>query len=218
MRSVRQQQAPARSGGVGSVQKTSSQTSEKLEVRTPPTPGGARGGSGGSVGGRSNPPAPPSRPTNKPQPPGRPKPTLPNKPLLSKKPTSGPSQHGGSSGGGGGKGTSAAISVPSPEGMTPRQMVDFFLFESPAVISNVQDGVGNIPTLLENLVTLGEAIADQARGRSVTFRIEMSKFRSGLGTLKTFANVSWYNSVNQIVEEMKRLVTGLNILSQNLSE
>lgn len=110
------------------------------------------------------------------------------------------------------------MSVPSPDGMTPRQMVDFFLSESPAMISNVQDGVGNIPSLLDDLVTLGEAIADQARGRSVQFRIEMSKFRSGVGNLKKFANVAWYNSIGQIVEEINRLVTGLNTLSQNLSE
>ena len=110
------------------------------------------------------------------------------------------------------------MSVPTPDGMTPREMVDFFIGESPRIISNVQDGVGNIPTLLENLVTLGEAIADQARGRSVQFRIQMSKFRSELGNLKTYANVAWYNSVNQIVSNIHQLVSGLKVLSYNLSE
>ncbi len=110
------------------------------------------------------------------------------------------------------------VSVPSPDGMTPREMVDFFINESPAIINNVQDSTGNIPTLLDDLVTLGEALADQAKGKSVQFRIQMSKFRSEIGNLKTFANVSWYNSVNQIVSDINQLVAGLKVLSNNLSD
>lgn len=118
--------------------------------------------------------------------------------------------------GGASKGT--PVIVPSPDGMSPREMMDFFINESSRIISNVQEGVGNIPTLLENLVTLGEAIADQARGRSVAFRIQMSKFRSEIGNLKTYANVAWYNSVDQIVKDINQLVNGLKVLSNNLSE
>ena len=205
-------------GAGGSVHKPPPQSSERLEPRNVPViGGGSSGGAGGSVS-RTSLPTPPSRPFNKPQLPGKPKTTtLPSKPALVKKPANLGQQHG-SSGGGRGRGADKVVSVPSPDGMTPRQMIDFFLSESPAVISNIQDGVGSIPTLLDDLVTFGEAIADHAKGRSVHFRIEMSKFRSGLGNLKKFANVSWYNSVGQIIEEIDRLVSGLNILSQNLSE
>ena len=213
LRSARPQPPPSSR----SAPRTSSQGTERQDVRSPPTPStGAppRTGSIG-VGGRGNVPAPPNRQGSRPQPPGRPgKPSLPNKPHFSKKAVQ--IQSSGGEGGGGGKGP--PVSVPTPDGMTPREMVDFFIGESPRIISNVQDGVGNIPTLLENLVTLGEAIADQARGRSVQFRIQMSKFRSELGNLKTYANVAWYNSVNQIVSDIHQLVSGLKVLSNNLSE
>ena len=200
---------PAKSGrGKGGAVNVHQKSSPQI---TPPVIGGGELGVVGATGPRTSLPTLPSRPA-KPQTPGRPKlASLPNKPVLSKKPAI-------ASGSGRGKGTGQAVSIPSPDGMTPRQMVDFFLREAPAVISNIQDGVGNIPTLLEDFITFGEAIADQARGRSVQFRIEMSKFRSGLGNLKKFANVAWYNSVGQIVEDINTLVSGLNVLSQSLSE
>jgi len=191
-----------------------SSVADRQDAVSPPLGGGVpprtssisvSGGKGPSSSSSSN------RPAGRPQPPGRPgKPTLPSKPQIGRKPVPG--------GGGGAGGKSKPVVIPSPSSMTPREMMDFFINESPAVIANVQDGVGNIPTLLEHLVTLGEAIADQARGKSVQFRIQMSKFRSELGSLKTYANVSWYNSTSQIVSEVSQLVAGLKVLYSNLSD
>ncbi len=145
----------------------------------------------------------PSGPGEKTQPPGRPKSQISRKPMAT------------SGGRGGGK--SGPVSVPSPDGMTLKEMMDFFIDESPAIINNVQDSTGDIPTLLEDLVTLGEAIADQAKGASVQFRIQISKFRSDVANLRKFTNVSWYNSVNQIVRGMNELVASLKDLSDTLS-
>lgn len=110
------------------------------------------------------------------------------------------------------------IAIPSPAQMSPRDMVDFILSESPAIISAVQEGTGNIPRMLDDLVSLGEAISEQGRGTSVQFRIRIAKFRTGVGALKTYANVTWYNNVGQIVEELERLVGLLKIISRNLTE
>lgn len=96
--------------------------------------------------------------------------------------------------------------------------MDFFLTESPAIISAVENRSGDIPKMLDDLVTLGEAIAEQAVGTSVQFRIRMSKFRSGLSVLKTYSNVTWYNSISQIVEELGKLVDSLKVVSQFLTE
>lgn len=82
----------------------------------------------------------------------------------------------------------------------------------------VKEGSGNVPRMLDELVTLGEAISEQGRGTSVQFRIRISKFRSGLGVLKTFSNTTWYNNVEQIMEELENLVGQLEVISRNLTE
>lgn len=96
--------------------------------------------------------------------------------------------------------------------------MDFILNESPAIISAVKEGTGNVPRMLEDLVTLGEAISEQGRGTSVQFRIRIAKFRTGVGALKNYANTTWYNNVGQILEELDRLVGLLEIISRNLTE
>ena len=206
-------QPPPSTRGTGRASSHGGSVSDRQDARSPPLAAGGvppRTSSMSVPGGKgTSSPAPLNRPGGKPPPPGRPgKPTLPSKPQIGRKPVGG--------GGGAAGGKSRPVVVPSPSNMTPREMMDFFINESSGIIANVQDGVGNIPTLLENLVNLGEAIADQARGKSVQFRIQMSKFRSELGSLKTYANVSWYNSTNQIVGEINQLVTGLKVLYENL--
>lgn len=89
--------------------------------------------------------------------------------------------------------------------------------ESPNIIAAVQSGTGNIPKMLDDLVVLGEAISEQVRGTKVQFRIRITKFRSGLSTLKTLSNITWYNSVGQIVEELEKLVSTLEVIEQNMS-
>lgn len=96
-------------------------------------------------------------------------------------------------------------------------MVAVFLSETPAIVAAVQEGTGNVPGMLDDLVTLGEAICEQVKGTKVQFRIRITKFRSGLSTLKTYSNITWYNSVGQIVEELQKLVTTLEVIQQNMS-
>ncbi len=184
----------------------------------PVPPAGGRGNPpvppAGGGGGRGNPPVPPAgggrgRPNNKPSLPGKPKPALLAKPSQKKPPSS--STRGDS--------TSPSISIPSPDQLTSREMVDTFLREAPSIISAVQSGSGSsIPRVLDDLRTLGEAITEKAKGTSVQFRIKMTKFRSCLSTLKTYSNSTWYNSVEQIVEELEKLVTYLEIVSGHLIE
>lgn len=109
------------------------------------------------------------------------------------------------------------VSVSSPDQLTPQQMVTCFLTECPNIIAAVQSSSGNVPKILDDLVTLGEAISDQVRGTKVQFRIRITKFRSSLSTLKTFSNITWYNSVGQIVEELQKLVSTLEVIEQNMS-
>lgn len=110
------------------------------------------------------------------------------------------------------------VSIPSPDQLTPQEMVTCFLAESPNVVLAVQSNSGNVPKMLGELVTLGEAICEQARGTKVQFRIRITKFRSGLGALKTYSNITWYNSVGQIVEELEKLVSTLEVIQQNMSD
>lgn len=97
-------------------------------------------------------------------------------------------------------------------------MVEFFLKESPAIITAIRDGSGNVPRMLDDLVTLGEAICEQAKGTSVQFRIRITKFRTALGTLKTYSTTTWYNTVSQILEEMNKLLASLEVIAKNLSD
>ena len=97
-------------------------------------------------------------------------------------------------------------------------MVDFILNESSAIIAAVREGSGNVPRMLEDLVTLGEAILEQGRGTNVQFRIRIAKFRTEVGVLKNYANPTWYNSVEQIVEALEKMVSLLEIISLNLTE
>ena len=194
---------------------------ERTEMRTPPLPpskDSSRPGVGGGGGGRGNPPPPP-RPGTRPQPPDRPKPALPNRPTISPTPKK-PSFSTGSGGGGGGrsKGGASPVSIPAPDQLTARQMIDFILKESPSIVSNIKDKVGNIPRLLDDFVTLGEAIAENATGTTFQFRRRMTELRTGLGTLKTYSNVSWHYSITQIVEELEKLVSVLEVISRNLAE
>lgn len=109
------------------------------------------------------------------------------------------------------------VSLPSPDELTPQEMVTCFLTESPNIIAAVQSSSGNVPKMLEDLVRLGEAISEQVKGTRVQFRIRITKFRSSLTTLKTFSNITWYNSVGQIVEELEKLVSTLEVIEQNMS-
>ena len=94
--------------------------------------------------------------------------------------------------------------------------MDFLLRESPNMIAAVQDGSGNIPRMLDDLITLGEAVTEKGRGTSVQFRIRMARFRTSLGTLKNYSNTTWYNSVGAIVEELENCKTLLEVISQNM--
>ena len=97
-------------------------------------------------------------------------------------------------------------------------MVDFFLRESPNMITAVQEGSGNIPRMLDSVIALGEAVAERGRGTSVQFRIRMARFRTSLGTLKNYSNVTWYNSVEAIVEELTNCTSLLEVISQNMAD
>lgn len=141
------------------------------------------------------------------------KPALPNKPSIQSHPRKPPTPKGV-----GGAGVPSPVAVPSPDKLTPREMVDFMMNESPTIIAAIQEGSGNVPRMLEDLVTLGEAITEQARGTSVQFRIRITKFRNHLSALKTHSTVTWYNSVQQIVEELNNLATSLEVISRNLTE
>jgi hypothetical protein len=96
-------------------------------------------------------------------------------------------------------------------------MVTCFLNESPNIIAAVQNSSGNIPKMLDDLVMLGEAISERVTGTKVQFRIRITKFRTSLSTLKNFSNITWYNSVGQIVEELEKLVSTLEVIQQNMS-
>ncbi len=98
--------------------------------------------------------------------------------------------------------------------------MDFLLRESPAMIASVQEGSGsgNIPRMLEDLIAMGEAVAERGHGTSVQFRIRVSRFRSSLGVLKGYTNTTWYNSVEAIVEELNNCKTLLEVISQNLAD
>ena len=166
---------------------------------------------GVSSGGR---PQPPNRSGSRPQLPDKPRPALPSKPsapAVSRKTVPPPRVGGGGSGG------TSPVSIPSPDELAPQEMVTFFLTESPNIIAAVQSGSGNVPKMLDDLVTLGEAISEQVRGTKVQFRIRITKFRSGLSSLKTLSNITWYNSVGQIVEELDKLVSTLEVIEQNMS-
>lgn len=176
-------------------------------VASHPSPGGGGGG------GRPTVPPPMNRSGSKPHIPDKPKPTLPYKPAAITRKSPAPAKVGGAGAGGP---PASPVSIPSPDDLTPHEMVGFFLSESPAMIAAVRSGSGNIPRMLDELVVLGEAITDQVKGSRVQFRIRITQFRNGLGKLKTFSNITWYNCTSQIVEELEKLVASLEVIQQNM--
>ena len=177
---------------------------------TIPPPVASHPSSGGGGGGKPIPP-PMNRSGSRPQIPEKPKPALPHRPAAIPRKPQAPAKVGGTGGA-----PASPVSIPSPDNLTPHEMVDFFLTESPAMIAAVQSGSGNIPRMLDELVVLGEAITDQAKGSKVQFRIRITQFRNGLGKLKTFSNITWYNCIGQIVEELEKLVASLEVIQQNM--
>ena len=108
------------------------------------------------------------------------------------------------------------VAIPSPDELSPPEMVAFVLRESPAIMAAVRSGTGNVPHMLDELVVLGEAISEQVKGTKVQFRIRITKFRTGLSVLKTYSNITWYNSIGPIIEELEKLVSSLEIIQQNM--
>ena len=184
---------------------------------------GLKNGSGGSEGGpalplartTSGPGLPPRQPSrsrpptpSKPLPGGnRPKPLPPARP--GKKPgfTSPPL--------GGGK-EDVTVNIPSGEGMSAREMADCIGREVPNVLRLMTERDSAVPQLLDNMATLLENFADNARGSGVQFRITMSSLRSQIGTLQDNASAVWQTNSDTVVETLNTIQQHIKSMSKNL--
>ncbi len=110
------------------------------------------------------------------------------------------------------------ISIPSPNQLTPRDMVNFLLRELPAITVAVQKGKGDILQMLLDLIALGEAVDARGQGTNVQFRIKLSRFCTSLDKLKNYSNTAWYDNVEAIVEELNNWKTLLEVMSKNMAD
>ena len=70
--------------------------------------------------------------------------------------------------------------------------------------------------LLENLATLVENFADNARGSGVQFRITMSTLRSQIGTLQDNANAVWQTNSETVTEALESIQQHVKSMSKSL--
>lgn len=76
----------------------------------------------------------------------------------------------------------------------------------------------NTQQMLLKLITLGEAIVERSKGRSVLFRISITRFRVCVENLKKYCNATWYNSVQEIVEKLNEFSNLLEGILWNLED
>ncbi len=176
---------------------------------------------------RSFPPLPPNRPgsqraasTSKPEgkpnrpPPGgnRPRPSLPSRPkpeLPPGKPNK-PSARVNN--------REDAPKIPTGEGMTPREMIDVAQKEIPNLLTAVSNRNSGIPQCLENICTLSENIADQARCSGIKYRFALTNLRANVGTLRENTHASWHTNADRITENLKSILGHMESFSRDLLE
>lgn len=156
-----------------------------------PAPGGSRP-KPLSAGGLSKPP-PPARPNKKPG--------FASPPSLV---------------GGRGHKEEDPVVIPSGEGMSAREMADCIERDIPAVIALVLDRNSTAPQQLENLATLLENFADNARGSGVQFRIGLTSLRSQTGTLRDTAMTVLQSNSDPVVETLKTIQKQISSMSKHL--
>ena len=187
--------------------------------------------------GGQNPPLPPNRPgsqraalSQKPDarklsPPGRPppggnrpKPSIPTRPRGVQSPIQPPPTLSKPTSRGGSRGDEVVPNIPTGDGMTPREMLDAAQREIPNLVSAISNRYSGVPQCLEDLATLCENIADQARCSGVKYRFTTTSLRSSLSTLRDNTHASWHSNKDRITETLNAILGHVNSLSKGLIE
>lgn len=106
--------------------------------------------------------------------------------------------------------------IPSGEGMSPREMANCIDRDVPFVLLLISERSSSVPQQLEDLATLVENFADNARGNGVQFRITMTALRSQIGILRDNAISVWQSNSDLIVEALNTVHQQIRNMSKNL--
>ena len=182
-----------RNGGDSASTPAKSSSGPSIPPRQPSTRSGPPTPNKPTPGGSRPKPPPPVRPTKKP--PG----------LVSPPPAGGHSQK-----------EDTPLVIPSGEGMSPREMANCIDRDVSSLLALISERSSSVPHQLENLATLVENFADNARGSGVQFRIMMSSLRSQIGTLQDNAISVWQSNSDSIVEALNTVQQHIRSMSKNL--
>ena len=106
--------------------------------------------------------------------------------------------------------------IPSGERMSPREMANCIERDVPSVLLLISERSDSVPQQLEDLATLIENFADNARGNGVQFRITMTALRSQIGMLRDNAISVWQSNSDLIVEALNTVQHQIRNMSKNL--